>query len=160
MYSRAAVGTRRSLEWAAAEANLVAVGVAVDHLAHTVPVRLLCGRLDSSGRDALDPLIEVVDEERVLCMAGALGPLLDVEVPVLGKLPHRLRRVRKERRPAAQQALVPSQRALVVADREPREEVDRHVSTLNQRPRDLHAAKNERSTGPAEPDATGPAEPV
>src|SRR5712692_2968684 len=93
--SSAAVRTRRSLERGAAEADLVAVGVAVDDLAHTVPVRLLRGGLDSSGADALDPPIEVVDEHRVQCMAGALRQVLDVEVSVLGKLPHRLRRVRE-----------------------------------------------------------------
>jgi hypothetical protein len=63
--SRAGVRTRRSLQRGAAKADLVAVGVAVDHLAHTVPVRLLQGRLDSSGADALDPLIEVIYEHRV-----------------------------------------------------------------------------------------------
>src|SRR5450755_1438650 len=88
----AAVRTRCSLERGAAEADLVAVGVAVDHLAHAIPVRLLRGGLDSPAADALDPLIEVVDEHRVQRMAGAPGQLLDVEVPVLGKLPHRLRR--------------------------------------------------------------------
>ena len=94
----AAVRMRRSVERGAAEADLVAVGVAVDHLAHAVPARLLRGGLDSSGADALDPLIEVVDEHRVQCIAGALGQLLDVEVPVLGKFPDRLRRVREETR--------------------------------------------------------------
>jgi hypothetical protein len=58
---------------AAAEANLVAVGVAVDHLAHTVLVRLFGCRVDSSGADALDPLIEIVDEHRVQCGARSLG---------------------------------------------------------------------------------------
>jgi len=56
-------------------------------------------------------------------MAGAPGQLLDVEVPVPGKLPHRLRRVREERGSGAQQPLVPRERALVVAHRKPREEV-------------------------------------
>src|SRR5712691_5324441 len=59
----------RSLERGAAEADLVAVGVAVDHLAHTVPVPLLRGGLDSLGADALDPLIEVIDKHRVHPMA-------------------------------------------------------------------------------------------
>jgi hypothetical protein len=54
-------------------------------------------------------------------MAGALGQLLDVQVPVLGELPHRLRRVREERGLVAQQALVPGQRTPVVAHRESRE---------------------------------------
>src|ERR1700730_708757 len=96
--AHAPVGTGRSLERGAAEAVLVAVGVAVGHLAHTVPVPLLRGGLGPPGADALDPLIEVV-EHRVQCMAGPPGQLRDVEVPVLGKLPHRLRGVREERGP-------------------------------------------------------------
>jgi hypothetical protein len=99
----AAVRTRRSLERGTAEADLVAVGVAVDHLAHTVPVRLPGGGLDSPGADALDPLIEVVNEHRVQCMASARGQLLDVQVSVLSKLPNRLRRVRDEGGFGAQQ---------------------------------------------------------
>src|ERR1035437_1537893 len=55
--SSAPVRMHRSLQRGAAEADLVAVGVAVDHLAHTVPVRLLRGGLDSPGTDALDLLI-------------------------------------------------------------------------------------------------------
>lgn len=62
-------------------------------------------RARSPGADALDPLIKVVGEHRVQCMAGALGQLLDVEVSVLGKLPHRLLRVREERGFGAQQLL-------------------------------------------------------
>jgi len=46
---------------------------------------------------------------------------------MLGKLPHRLRRVREERGFGAQQPLVPRERALVVAHRKPHEEVDRHA---------------------------------
>src|SRR5712691_8367395 len=125
--AHAAVRTRRSLERGAAEADLVAVGVAIDHLAHAVPVPLLRGGLDSPGADALDPLIEVAGEHRVQCMAGALGQLLDVEVSVPGKLPHRLRRVREERGSGAQQPLVPRECALVVAHRKPREEAGRHA---------------------------------
>ena len=78
----------------------------------------------------LDPLIEVVDEHRVQAMAGALGQLPDVQVAVLGELPHRFRRVRQEGEFAAQQPLVPGQRPLVIAHREPPEEVDRHAFTL------------------------------
>ena len=63
----------RSPERGAAEADLVAVGVAVDHLAHTVLVRLSGGGLDSAGGDTFDPGIEVVDEDRVQCVARAFG---------------------------------------------------------------------------------------
>jgi len=63
---------------------------------------------------------------------------------VLGKLPHRLRRVRHERGFGAQQPFVPGERALEVAYREPCEEVDRHAYTLTRQPRDLHAEKNRR----------------
>src|SRR2546430_16368834 len=77
-------------------------------------------------------------------MAGAPGQLLDVEVPVLGKLPHRLRRVREERGFGAQQPFVPPERALVVAYRKPRAQVDRHAFTLTPRPRGPHAEKDGR----------------
>jgi integrase-like protein len=123
----------------AAEADLVAVGVAVDHLAHTVPVGLLRGGLDSPGAEALDPLIELADEHRVQRMAGVLGQLLDIEVPVLGKLPHRLRSVREERGFTAQQPLIPRERALIVAHRKPREKVNHHAFTLTPRPRGQYA---------------------
>jgi hypothetical protein len=63
-------------------------------------------------------------------MTGALGQLLDVQVSVLGKLPHRLRRVRQERRCGTQQSLVPSEGTLIVTHREAREEIDRHMPTL------------------------------
>lgn len=53
------------------------------------------------------PLIEIVDEHPVQSMAGALSQLLDVAVSILVEFPHRLRRVRKERRFGAQQSLAP-----------------------------------------------------
>ena len=83
---------------------------------------------------ALDPLIEVVDEHRVHCLAGALGQLGDLEIPVLGKLPHRLRRVREERGSGAQQPLVSRERALAVAHRKPRAQADRHAFTRTPQP--------------------------
>ena len=51
--------------------------------------------------------------------AGAPWQFCDVEVPVVGKLPHRLRRVREDRGPGARQPLVPRERALAVAHRKP-----------------------------------------
>jgi hypothetical protein len=65
VYEYVAVKPRVSLARGAAEADLVAVGVAVDDLAHTIAVRLLRRGLDSSGADGLHPLIQVVDEQRV-----------------------------------------------------------------------------------------------
>ncbi len=65
VYEHVAVKPRVSLARGAAEADLVAVGVAVDDLAHTVAIRLLRRGLDSSGADGLHPLIQVVDEQRV-----------------------------------------------------------------------------------------------
>ena len=59
---------------------------------------------------------------------------------MLGKLPHRLRLVWQERGFAAQQPLVPAKRASVIADREPREEVECHAFTLTRYPRELPAA--------------------
>jgi hypothetical protein len=63
-------------------------------------------------------------------MAGALGKLLDVQVSVLGELPHRLRRVREECGFGSEQPLLPGEGALVVAHREAREQVNRHLLTL------------------------------
>ncbi len=63
---------------------------------------------------------------------------------VLGELPHRFRRVREEGGFGAQQPLVPGERALVVAHREAREEVDRHAFTLTPQPSDMRAEENLR----------------
>src|SRR5580693_2493486 len=67
--------TPRSLRRGAAEADLVAVGVVVDHLAHAVLVGLPRGGLYSPGADVPDPFIEVVDEHRVPGIAGPPGQL-------------------------------------------------------------------------------------
>ena len=59
-----------------------------------------------------------------------LRQLRDVDVSVLGEFPYRLRRVREERGPGAQQLLIPGEGALVIAHRQAREEVNRHAYTL------------------------------
>src|SRR5215470_12454358 len=115
------VRTSRSLERSAAEADFVAVGVAVDHLAHAVPVRFLCGGLYSPGPDAADPVIEVVDEHSQQHAASAFGQFRNVQVPVPGELPYRQGRDREECGFGAHQPLIPGERALVFAYREARE---------------------------------------
>src|SRR5688500_6998194 len=70
---------------AAAEPDLVAVGVTVGGLAHAVGVGLPLGGLESPVGDLGDAGIEVVDEDGVHGMAGMLGPLLDEQVPMFGE---------------------------------------------------------------------------
>ena len=73
-------------------------------------------------------------------VAGALSQLLDVEVSVLGQLPHRFRLVRQERGFRAQQPLIPGEATLVVAHRNTREEVNRHALNLTREEGSLSAA--------------------
>jgi hypothetical protein len=67
------------------------------------------GEVAAPWRSRLDDGADSTANRRV---AGALGQLFDVQVSVLGELPHRLRRVREECGSGAQQPLVPGEGAL------------------------------------------------
>ncbi len=110
----------------AAEPDLVPVGIVMRNLAHTVGVGLPLRGLDSPIGDLGNEPIEVVHEEGVHGVTGVLGPLHDVNKPILVKLPHGLRVVRKERRRGAEQLFVSGQRRRVVVDRDPRVQVNGH----------------------------------
>jgi catechol 2,3-dioxygenase-like lactoylglutathione lyase family enzyme len=112
------------------EADLVAVGVPIGRFSDTVRVGLPLSGLDSSGGDLSDHPIEVTDEDRVHRMARVLRLLHDKQEPVLGELPHRLRRVGHEAGLRTQEAFVPRQAFLVVAHRDTGEEVPLHDPTL------------------------------
>src|SRR5438552_8499578 len=90
----------------AAEADLVAVVVAVDRLADAVRVRLALGRLQSPRVNVRDERIEVLDDDRDQRAAGATRILLDVDRPLVGQRPDDLARVGEERR-LTQKLLVP-----------------------------------------------------
>ncbi len=118
------------LERRSAEADLVAVRIAVGDLADAVPVRLAGLRLDATGTGGLGERVEVTHEQRLHGVAGVLRLELDVEEAVLGELPDRLGVVRHERRVVAQQTAVPVLRDVEVAHVHAGEEVDFHPDTL------------------------------
>lgn len=74
----------------ATEPDLVAVGVAVGHLAYTVGVGLTLHRIQAATGDLLDDCVQVIDENGVLSMSCVLGLVLDEDEAVLGKFPDRL----------------------------------------------------------------------
>ena len=114
----------------AADAELVALGVAVDDLADAVVVGLPIGGLDAARGDPGDAFVQVLDEQRVHGEARTLGPLHDVDRAVRGDLPQDLGVVHYERRRGAEQLLVPGKRTGEVAHGDPGEEFDGH-STSN-----------------------------
>src|SRR3954466_1139057 len=89
----------------APEAELVAVRVAIDHLPHAVRQRLPFVGLDPARCDLLDECVEVVDPDQGVRAAGGVLVFDDEDVAMLRQLPNRLRRIRKERRLFAEQAL-------------------------------------------------------
>ena len=80
----------------AAEPDLIPVGIVVDHLARAALVDFLGGGPDAPAGDLGHPDVEVVDHDRHQGDSGALGPLHDVDPPVLVEAPHGLGVVRKK----------------------------------------------------------------
>jgi hypothetical protein len=109
-----------------AEADLVPVGVAIDGLAYSVGVSLALGGADVTGGDLRHERIEVVHEDRMQRMSGALGVFQDEDRATLGQVPNGLSLVREEGRLGAEQALLPWSRRRVVADADPGVEVECH----------------------------------
>jgi hypothetical protein len=66
-----------------ADPNLVAIGIAVGDLAHAVGIGFPRCRLKSPHGDLGDNHIEVIDEERMLDVAGVSRQLLKVQVPIV-----------------------------------------------------------------------------
>src|SRR5205823_5267623 len=114
----------------AAESDLVAVGVAEGGLAYAVGVGLAFGRLQAPLGDLGDAGVEVADEEGVHGVPGMFGPHVDVHVPMVGELPHRLRVVGQERRRGAEESLVPGHRRGVITDGDAREQIYGHEVML------------------------------
>jgi hypothetical protein len=112
----------------AGEPDLVAIVVAVGHLAHAARVGLVLGRLQVPRAELRDARVEVVDEDGDHAAAGAAGILLDVHRPPVAQRPDHLCRVREERR-LAEQPLVPGTRRAEVADAEPGEQLEDHGHT-------------------------------
>jgi hypothetical protein len=96
-----------ALARAAAEADLIAVRVPVDHLGHAVVVCLPLGGLDAPPGNLGDPVVEVVHERQYQGVPRPFGLLDDIDVPVLSHVPYRLSVVGQERGPPAEELLVP-----------------------------------------------------
>jgi hypothetical protein len=77
----------RRYNWAATEADLVAVRVDVGGFAYTVGVGLLFRGFESTVSDLCEGEVEVVDEDGVSGMAGELGHVLDVILVLPFSLP-------------------------------------------------------------------------
>src|SRR6185312_357355 len=121
------------------ERDLVAVGVAVGHLAHAVSVRLALVGLESAAGDLGQLRVEVVDEEHDHAVPRALGSFDDVDGALPGERPHGLGVVREERR-LAEERLVPPAGGGEVADAQAGEEVQAHGSQRTAHPAGSAAA--------------------
>jgi hypothetical protein len=124
------VPSRILLERSASEPDLVAVGIAIQRLPHTVGIRLPLHGLDPASGDLGDESVEIVNEDRLDGVTGVLGVLLDEERSVLGKLPHRFCVGCDEGRLGAQQSHVPGFRSLIVTDADSSEQVEWHAAML------------------------------
>jgi hypothetical protein len=109
---------RTAVERRAAEHRLVAVGVAVERLAHAVGERLALVGLEPAGGDRGHGVVEIIDENRRHGAPRAIGVFHDVDRPVLSERPHRFGGVREERR-LAQQSLIPRSAAWKSRTRRP-----------------------------------------
>lgn len=127
--SRGRVGNLRC-DRRAPKPDLVPVRVSVRRLPDAVWVRPSLRDRDSTGGNFCGQRVKVIDEDGVHHMPGVLGLLHDVQEPVVGKLPHRLRGVRQEARLRSEEALVPPQGFVEVAHRNAREQVARVPTTL------------------------------
>ena len=117
----------------AAEAQLVAVGIAVDRLADSVRVRLDLVGFQTSSSDRGHVPIEIVDEDRRDGLPCAIGVLDDVDRPLICRRPHCLRGVRGRTSPR-QQLLVPPPGRVEVTHTKTREEVQRHTGGSRRAP--------------------------
>jgi hypothetical protein len=135
-----------SLAGRAAEADLVPLGITVDGLAYSVGVGLALGGADATGGDLRHERIEVVHEDRMESMSGALSVFQDEDRATLGQIPNGLSLVREEGRLGAEQALVPWSRRRVVTDADPGVEVECHGPIVALLP----------ASGAPQPPTTGP----
>src|SRR3954454_20096461 len=112
-----------------AEYDLVAVVIAVRHLADAVRVGHALGWVQSPCADLRDDRVEVVHEQRNQRPAGAGAILLGVRGPIVGHGPDDLSRVREERG-LTEEPLVPGARTREVADANPGEQREAHRRTV------------------------------
>src|SRR6476619_3545223 len=85
-----ATSCRPGLQRSATEPDLVSVGIAVCCLANAVRVGFPLRGVKSSIGELRDDRIEIINEDRVLAMTGVFRALLNIQVPMLRKLPHSL----------------------------------------------------------------------
>jgi hypothetical protein len=124
----------------AAEADLVAVRVAIDRLAR--PFEYVTRSSGSIPREAISAASASRSSTRIVIIAspGRFAVLLDEQVAMRSELPDGLSGMRDERGRPAQQALVPGPRGVVVADADPGEEAQSHRSSIRVDVSDLSPA--------------------